>query len=410
MVRTLLPIVFLLGLACPCFAQNVHWGLLHGNLGIETGLEYTDNLNNNTNDVNNVYWLCTPTFDGGIDLPINIGGDDGEQMSIHTGLSYDQKYSLNGNKSEGGFHTPATANVHIPLSFGEWKIEVDERFSYQNDLLNAAFALNQAQSKQANNALTAALTRSFGKASITVAGSREDLISFTDPNQDTTTYQVSFTLTLLIRDAYSIFWSSTYALTYMTDPKLQDSEGYSSSIGVSGQITPYLNGVVSVGFAHTHLKETVLGPGTGIFGGIFDRKTVAPDNTDGITSSIGLSYSHPLNPYTTYSFSAFNSPGVTALLRSSSITEVYGMGLNITHQLTPKVALSPSFTYTHAQTVGRSSSGEVTDLFSVRLSLQRSISEKLRASVDYSYSSRFSSLPGSTYDRNDVSVRLIYTF
>jgi len=411
LICKVLPVAIFLCVAWSGVAENINFGPLRGTLGVQAGLEYTDNLNNSqSNRVSNIDWLFGPTFNGGIRLPIHFAGTGGEELTINTGLSYSERYSLNGNRHTRSFSSPVTADIYIPVAFGNWRLTIGDSFTFKNDVLEEAVALNQSTTERYQNTLNANLTRSFGKAALTLSGSRTDTISPTDPDLDQTVYQVSFTPSFLIREYYSIFWENSYAWNYLADPDLQDSEGWSSSIGVSGQITPSLNGVMSVGFAHSHIKSAVVGPGDGIFGGVFDPVVKKSDNVDGITSSAALSYSHPLNPNTSYSVSAFNSPGVTAVLKNSSITEVYGMGLIVTHRLTPKVTLSPAFRWTHMEAAGRDNSGQKTDLFSVQLSLQRVISQRILMGLSYIYVSRYSNQPGSTYDVNRLTLKMNYTF
>ncbi|MCG3149847.1 MAG: hypothetical protein PCFJNLEI_03312 [Verrucomicrobiae bacterium] len=394
-----------------CLADTINFGLLRGTLGVQAGLEFTDNLNNSESDrISNVDWILGPTFNGGLTLPIHIAGTGGEQMTIRTGFAYNEKYSLNGNGHTRSFSSPVTAELFVPLTVGLWRLSLSDSFSFKNDELELAVGLNEATTEQYRNLVAVNASRNFGKATISLRGDRTDTISPTDPDQETTVYQFSFTPSLLIRDRYSLFWANTYALTYQADPDLQDSEGWSSSIGVSGLLTPRLSGVISIGFSHSRIKSQVLGPGDGIFGGIFDKEVLRADNVDGITSSIGLSYANELNPNTTYSISMFNSPGVTAVLKSSSVTEVYGATLRINHLLTPTVTLSPAFTWTHAESLGRDSSGEVTDLFAIQLGLRRRFTANLTGNFNYQYVLRSSNQPDSNYDVNRLSIRINYTF
>jgi hypothetical protein len=403
--------VFLFWVVESGVADTINFGLLRGTLGVQSGFEWTDNLDNSETDrKENVYWTFGPVFNGGMTLPIRIAGTGGEQMVVQTGFSYSEKYSLNGNGREQSFSSPVTTQVIIPLRIGLWQVSLTDFFAFSNDDLERAVALNESTTEQYNNRAAMTVSRNFGKAVISLQGERRDIFSPKNPEDEETVYQFSITPALLIRDRYSLFWANTYALTYQQDPDSQDSEGWSSAVGISGMLTPQLSGSISVGYAHTSIKKKVIGPGDGIFGGIFDKKFLRPDNVDGITSSIGLSYVNPLNPYTTYSISVFNSPGVTAVLKDSSITEVYGVSLGINHLLTPTITLSPGFTWTHAEYVGRDSAGEVTDLFSARLTLSRRFTANLSGSMDYQYILRDSNLPGSSYYVNRFAIRMTYMF
>ncbi|MEI6083978.1 MAG: hypothetical protein WCS70_06720 [Verrucomicrobiota bacterium] len=416
MIRQVLPVFIFLIFSGLGSAQNINLGPLKGTLGVQAGLEYTDNLNNSeTNRVTDFKWRFGPTFNGGLTIPIHIAGTGGEEMTISTGFAYSEEYSLNGNGSTRNFSSPVTADVYIPVAFGEWKLVVNESFTFENNNLDAAVAINESTQsfQQYNNNLSVGLTRNFGRASITFGGGRRDTIAPSEPSLEETVYNFSVTPAFLIRENYSIFWSTSYSLTYQADSQLQDSYGYSSSVGVNGQLTPYLNGTVSVGYSYAHLKTQVIGPGSGIFGGIFDPVTLRADNIEGVTTTIALSYAHPLNPNTSYSISVFNSPGVTSTLTDSSIQSSYGGGLNITHQLTPSTTLSPSFNYFHSQDAGRQPPGataQSTDVFSAQMRLSRTITSRITVTMDYQYILRSSNLPGGNYYVNQVNVYTGYTF
>jgi len=165
---------------------------------------------------------------------------------------------LNGNQSTRSFSSPVVTDVNIPISIGQWRFVASDAFTFENDDLDSAVAIGQPKTTQYNNLAAASLTRNFGKSLVTFGAQRTDKFSPTDPDLEETVDQFSFTPGFIIRDNYTLFWRTTYGLVYLADPKLQDSEGISSEIGVAGQITPYLNGTVSVGYAHSHLKSVVI--------------------------------------------------------------------------------------------------------------------------------------------------------
>ena len=61
----------------------------------------------------------------------------------------------------------------------------------------------------------------------------------------------------MLAQGYSVFLRSSYGLTYLDlRSDLQDSAGYSIDAGVNGQITPSLNGTISLGFTHEQLAAS----------------------------------------------------------------------------------------------------------------------------------------------------------
>jgi opacity protein-like surface antigen len=182
-------------------------------------------------------------------------------------------------------------------------------------------------------------------------------------------------------------------LTYLADPTLRDSTGYSLDAGVNGQITPSLNGTISLGWTHEELAAT---------------KTNGVQHIDGVDSNVTLSYTHPLRPNTTHSLSFYRNPGVALLLKSSSITQATGVNYIISHRLNRYLTLSPQIGWTHLESL--SGSKETADLIQVGFGLQRTFTKHLTGSFSYLYQTRGSNIPGNTYDVNDVSVSANYTF
>lgn len=392
-------------------ARAMSFGPFSGRLSVEAGLEYTDNLNNTeTNRIQNLYWLFGPVFNGGLALPVRIVGTGGEQLRIDAAASYNRKYSLNGNKHEEGFSGPVNVSLTFPLRIFHWTFLLWDNFSFRNDPLERFVAIADPSSEEYNNTAGASLSRSFGRAALDFSASRQDKFSPDVPETEEVNYQLSVTPSVLIREQYSVFWRTTYGMYLPEDPKKQESRGLTTEIGVNGQLTPFLSGTLSIGYGVSWLDQRVLGPGDGIFGGIFDRRQIPDDRVDGITSTVGLNYLHPLNPNTTYAISFFRSPGVTAALKDSNITEVYGVRLAIAHQLRRDVVLTPNFGWVHSEDVGKEGAGEVSDLFYFGLGFRRRLTARITFEVDYRFQARLSNQEGDSYETNRLSVKARYDF
>ncbi len=394
-------------------ADTINYRLLHMNIGVEAGLEYTDNLNNSPRKVSNVYWVLGPYLQGGLELPLHIVGSEGETAFISTGFSYDQKFSLSGQKNQQSFSSPIVFSASIPWRIGDWRFALTEGLTFKDEPLETAVAVNDSSFSTFDNVASLEANRNFGKAVLSTQLRRRDTFSPDEPTLDITTYELSVTPGWQLRENYLLFWRNTYGLTFQNNNRLQDSEGWSSEVGVSGQLTPQMAGSISMGYSHSYLKRQVLGPGDGIFGGIFDPDVLKPDNVDGITSQIALAYAHPLRPNTSYSMTLYHSPGVSALLKDSSVSDVYGATLSITHRLRSNLTITPVIQYTHLSDLGRQPPGtphEKTDLFSVDLLLNRNLSQALSAQMEYRYQSRMSNILNGTYDVNQVYLKLRYIF
>lgn len=403
-IKLLVAIGFAVFFTLPAHGQQTFvMGPIHGNIGAQAGVQYTDNLNNSPSKQSAFSILGGPTFDGGITLPVHFGSSLGDEMTLNAGVSYQEQYYLTTNYVTQSFSSPLSVNLMIPMRFGEWKATVGDTFRYENVDLDSAVIANQARVAEYDNTASINLDRNFGKTDLGLGAERIDKIS-SAPSQSETDYQFSVTPAYILRENYRLFWANTYGMSFPDDYTRQNTESYSSEIGVSGQITPYFNGSIQAGYALTHLDEKVahLPGGT--------TTNLPAQWSGGPSASMTGSYTHPLNPNTTYSFSAYYSPGVTALLTSSSAQSVLGVTLSIAHRLTKNLTLAPTAQWTHIESIGGIISNEKDDIFSTGMTLTRQFSRHLSAYIEYKYVNRTSNLPDSTYDVTQITIQANYIF
>jgi hypothetical protein len=198
-----------------------------------------------------------------------------------------------------------------------------------------------------------------------------------------------------LQEGYSVFVRTSYGLTYVVGPGLQDSAGYSIDAGVNGQITPSLSGTIELGWTHEHLDPS---------------GTNTARNIDGVDSNVTLSYTHPLRPNTTHSISFYRNPGVALLLLNSSITQATGVNYTISHRLNRSLTLSPQIGWVHLVSLVGNATSETADFIQVGFGLQRTFTRHLTGSFSYVHQTRDSSIPANSYDVNEVSVSANYTF
>lgn len=412
-IRAAFPAALFIAVLClsgatPARAQKIDWGPFHLDIGMVAGFEYTDNVDTSeTNRVEDLKIRIGPTVTGGVTLPITLRG--GEKLTLQTGFSYEYKFSLT-QQNRQTFSSPITVSLVLPIELENWTVVASESFTLRNDPLESTVAVTETTATQYQNTASIGATRNFGRVAISFGIDRQDKFSPDQPELEEARYQASFTPAFFFRDNYSVFWRNSVGLVEPQAITRQESMGWSSEVGLSGQITPYLNGVISVGFAHSHLFAKRVGPGEGIFGGIFDPEILPEDNIDGISSNFGLTYSHPLRPNTSYSVSFFRSPGVTAVLNKSSIQETTGATLGIAHRLTPLITLSPVMSWTHAEDVSKTGAGEKTDLFALDVNVGRPFSRNLSGRLSYRFQNRSSNIEGNSYYVNRITATLTYRF
>lgn len=370
-----------------CVAQNFKWGPVQMTGGVEAGADFRDNANTSPNHPKgDVLLTLGPTLNGGVYLPFA----GGEQFTLTMAATYTK--SLTGVTPDS-FGAPLTAALNLPMYVAEWTVDVYDNFNFTNDPLENTFAVNRTRVEEYSNLAGGSATRQFGKFATTFAVQRTDYIFPSDPTQEETDYQFSFTPSFTLREGYSAFMRTSYGLTYLSDASLQDSTGYALDFGVTGQITPSLNGTISLGWTHEYLQAS---------------GTNTAKNIDGVDSNLTLTYAHPLRPNTTHSLVFYRNPGVALLLKSSSITQATGISYIISHRLNRSLTLSPQIGWTHLESLAGSK--EVADLVQVGFGLQRTFTKHLTGSFSYLFQTRGSNIPGNTYNVNDVTISANYTF
>jgi hypothetical protein len=390
----------------PAAAQTFRWGPFQVNLALTAGAEYTDNVNTSEdNPKSDILLNLGPVITGGADLPVAFAG--GQRFSLSLSAAYQK--SLLGNR-EDTFGAPITASLTLPIYAERWVIVLSDVFNFTNDPLETTLGFNRDTLPQYSNIASLTATRPFGRTALSFGANRQDRFFPDDPILDETQYSFSVTPSFFLRENYSVFVRAIYGITEFEDPRQRDIRGYSVEVGVSGQITPSINGTLAVGWAHAELEPVTINVPGGIFDGIFEDTTLGKDNIDGISSTVALSYTQPLRPNTTHSISVFRSPGVTATLRQSNIQEVTGVTYSLTHRLRSDVVLSPSVVWTHLEDVGRGGAGEKADLLTLGVALGRQFGRKLSGSIFYRFQLRSSNLSGASFEANRFGGSLTYTF
>jgi len=389
-VLFLLLLAWATGLPGVAMAQeNIQWGPFRMNAGFTAGADFRDNANTSEhNPKSDVLLTLGPTINGGMYLPFS----GGEQFTLTMAAVY--THSVEGVTGDS-FGAPLTATLSLPIYVAQWNLLFTDSFNFTNDPLEKTFAFNQTKITEYSDIATASATHQFGKFGVTFAAQRYETYFPSDPDQQETDYTFSFTPSYTLREGYSVFIRSAYGITYLQDPLLQDSQGYSIDLGLTGQITPALFGTISGGWTHENLDAS----GT-------NKATVVT----GIDSTVTLSYSHPLRPNTTHSLSFFRNPGVPLLLKSSSISQATGVSYTISHRLNRYVTLSPNISYTLIKSLGGPPPLETADFVQVGFTLQRTFTERLGGTFSYRYQVRSSDIPNASYTVNDISVNLNYRF
>lgn len=397
-------VLLAMSVAISAEAQTFSRGPFRLNFGAIAGATWTDNANSSENDPKSEFSIFMgPTISGDITLAPRIAG--GQPLTVSLAMAYTVQYSF-GDEVDDRFDAPISVSLVLPIYFYGWDVVLSDSFRFSNDPLEKTFAVNRDEVPEYNNTAQISIGRRFGRLGLNLTGSRSDKWLPDDPLQEETTYTVSLTPSYFLRDGYALFVSGSLFWTERPDPLRSDVEGYSVSAGVTGQITQNLSGSASVGYSHlTLVNRRQLNP--------TPPPTYLPlgdDNVDGITSTIALNYSNPLRPNTTYSLSFSRSPGITAALENSDITEATSVTLAIAHRLSRYVTLAPVVSWIYLEDVSDTGDGEKTHIIQVRTGLSRQFGRKLRGDITHTFQTRNSNLAGQSYDVNTVTVTLSYQF
>lgn len=374
--------------------QTVKAGVFEFTLGVTAGATYSDNKNTSeTNPRGDLELSLGPTVSGGIVLAPQLPG--GEQLRLLLSASFSLTYSLEeGVRKE--FSSPIDVSVLLPFRVGQWYCSAGDSFSFRNDPVETTFGFGRTEAPIYENSAIITATRLYGRLGTTYALQRSDKFAPDDIDLEETVHTFSFTPSFYFRENYSVFLRNTAAMTELGDPERRDQRGWSTELGISGQITPSLSGTMSMGWSHSTLEATA---------------TNGVDNVDGISSSIALSYTNPLRPNTTHSISFFRSPGVTATLKESDIQEIIGVTYSIAHRLNRYVTIAPTVSWQNTKDITPTGgTGENVDIISVGLGTSRAFTRHLSGSLNYRYQTRDSNLVGQSYDVNEVTLTFVYTF
>jgi hypothetical protein len=393
--------------AVPTWADNIHAGPFGFTLSLNPGFTWTDNFNNSeTNKLSDLSINIGPTLTMSTGLP-SLGGG---QLTLAMSVNY--QISITGNQ-ENTFSAPCNLSLSIPIYIYQWYVVVSDNFTFTNDPLESTWAANTNKEPQFNNTVSVTGTRQFGRYALTLGAQMINGWYPDNPTQDQWQFLFSATPSYFLREGYSVFWQNNLGFTFQNAPK-QNVIGYTTGLGVSGQITPSLSGSIAVGYSWSFIQERNLGPGDGIFGGIFDPVILPAYNLDGINLNSSLNFSNPLRPNTTYTVSFFANPGITALLEDSSIQSTYGVNLGLSHRLSRGITLSPRVSWQHMEDAGPqdllSGPRERADILQLSISFSKPLTRKLGSNLTYRFQQRNSNLPGQSYQVNQVTGSLSYTF
>jgi hypothetical protein len=203
-----------------------------------------------------------------------------------------------------------------------------------------------------------------------------------------------------LQEHFSVFWANSVGFIYPEDYSARsDGINMTSMIGVAGQITPAISGTVGIGYVHSQFEPVHSSTSTNSVG----------SGMDGVSASIGLSYTHPLRPSTTHSIGGYYSPGVTATMNQSNYQTSYGVTYSITHRLSRAMTVSPKIVWSHTQSEGGLTLMQY-DVINIGMVFTRSFTRSLYGTLEFTHTLHTSPEPIQNYEVNRVRLNFNYMF
>jgi len=159
-------------------------------------------------------------------------------------------------------------------------------------------------------------------------------------------------------------------------------------------------------FADVQLSEYLTcraGAGYSAYAPQGNKTSPAAEDNYGLYAHIALT--HELNQFVDYTLSG--GKNITFALYGGTVDLSY-VRLRTNWHLVRKCGIAISLTYEHGTDI--SLGGETFDRFGPAISLERSLTDSLTASLEYQFYQRDSNLPDHGYTTNIIMARLIYEF
>jgi hypothetical protein len=350
--------------------------------GLET--DYNSNVNNTENNPQGDF-ILRPQINTQMLWPVT------EQNSLHFGLGIGYSAYVQNQHLDQLFLTPLSG-LSFDIYAGDFMINLHDRISITENSYQDPTVVGTGDYSQLQNALGTLVTWDLNKVVLRLGYDHVNYVSFSGNNQPDGTSEVgSLSAGYAIKPQMLLGLELGGDLISYTGPNLPYSNARQWNIG---------------GFYDTPLSEYLHVSAHAGYTAFYPESSGITTNTSSFTGMYGeLDVTHRLNQYVTYTLGAGRM--IQLSFYGGTVDEYYARiaaNWNILYQMT----LGTYFSYEYGTYL--TGSQETFDRYGLGLTLGRSITKKLSATLGYQFYIRNSNLAGQSYTINFVSLNLWYAF
>ncbi len=375
---------------------NVKAGPVSVRFGAGLGFEYTDNIAVNSSGAQSDL-IIRPTGT----MAASWAVTEYNQLNFSVSLGY-QKYVSHSQFDTVTIQATPDTGLSFDVFIGDFRINFHDRFSYQQNPLGQGALSggvnnnNAASFGTAQNAVGLGVDWDLNKLTVSFGYDHNNTfyLGSTFSQLDTTADYFYVRGTLAVSEGLAAGLESTVGLTSYdqhTATGQNDNRQFTVGPFVNWRVSEFVQTTARVGYLATTYEQTG-----------------AINNSSSTPSYYGnLSIDHKLNNFIDHHLSVAES--VQQGVNSDSVS-VFSVNYGISWRAFRLTTISPSFTYEHGKESGLNTIGETFDRLSMGIGFGYRITEKLGASLNYSFVSKSSNLAGRDYTVNSVALNFNYNF
>lgn len=378
---------------------NVKAGPISVRFGAGLGFEYNDNIAVNSTGAQEDF-IIRPSASMAASWPVT----EYNQINFSASFGY-QKYINNPQFDTFYIQASPDTGLSFDVFIGDVRINLHDRFSYQQNPLgqgslsggvNNAGNNNAAGFATAHNTVGISADWDLNKLTVSLGYDRHNTFYLgTGFSQlDTTSDFFYSRAAFAISQSVSTGIEATLGLTSYdqhTATGQNDSQQFTIGPFVNWRLSEFLQTSARAGYLTSSY-----------------RQTGANANSSSTPSYYGnLSINHTLNSYIEHQLQVGQS--VQQGISSDSVS-VFSVTYGINWRAFRLTSISPSVSYEHGKEAGLNTSGQTFDRVSASIGFNYRITQKLGATLNYSYTSKTANVSTLNYTANVVALNFNYAF
>lgn len=355
--------------------------------GSSLGVEFTDNVNNSTTNVE-ADVSFRPAITAQLLWPLT--GQNSLNFTIGAGYSFYVQHS----ELNQFFLTPGS-ELSFDIYSGDFLINLHDRFSISDNAYQDPTVAGTGNYAQFQNALGLSATWDLNKAVVKAGYDHVNYISLgknqSHPSGQSEVFSVSAGYALKPGQLLGVELGGSLVRYSQaaTNASYSDGDQWNAGLFYESQVSQYLKFRGSAGY-------TVFAPQGSVPAASFT-------NYSGVYGQLGIT--HRINQYADYSLSGGRS--ITFGFYGGTI-DLYSVRWQANWHVVHDIGIGTFFTYEHGTQIY--AGAEIFDRYGPGLSLSRAITTKLTGSLAYQFYNRTSDIADRSYIANIVTLALAYQF